>query len=69
MTLADGRTFEERQPHIRGGVHEPLSAEEIERKFRGNARHGGWDETRAERFLRFAKSAFDGPLDLSVFRG
>ena len=36
MTLKDGRVFEERQPHIRGGAHEPLSREDIERKFRGN---------------------------------
>jgi 2-methylcitrate dehydratase PrpD len=69
MTLKDARVFEERQPHIRGGVHEPLSQEEIERKFRGNARHGGWGEARAERFLQFAKSAFDGPVDLSGSRG
>jgi len=68
MTLRDGRVFEERQPHIRGGVHEPLSREEIERKFRGNARHGGWDEAGAERFLRFARSAFDGAPGLSAFR-
>jgi 2-methylcitrate dehydratase PrpD len=69
MTLKDGRVFEERQPHIRGGVHEPLSREEIERKFRGNAKHGGWDEAQAKRFLRFARSAFDGSADLSAFRG
>ena len=69
MTLKDGRTFEERQPHIRGGVHEPLSGDDVERKFRGNVRHGGWDEGRAERFLRFARRAFDGPLDLSASRG
>ena len=37
MTLKDGRVFEERQPHIRGGVHEPLSRAELEQKFRGNA--------------------------------
>jgi 2-methylcitrate dehydratase PrpD len=69
MRLKDGRVFEERQPHIRGGVHEPLSREDIERKFRGNARHGGWDEARAERFLRFARGAFDGALELAPFRG
>jgi len=69
MTLKDGRTFEERQPHIRGGVHEPLSGDDVERKFRGNVRHGGWDEARAERFLRFARRAFDAPPDLSEFRG
>jgi 2-methylcitrate dehydratase PrpD len=68
MTLRDGRVFEERQPHIRGGVHEPLSREDIERKFLGNAKYGGWDAERAERFLRFAKSAYDSRPDLSGFR-
>src|SRR5712691_6027468 len=53
VTLKDGRVFEERQPHIRGGVHEPLTREEIERKFRSNAGYGGWDAARAERFLQF----------------
>jgi len=69
MTLKDGRTFEERQPHIRGGVREPLAREEIERKFQGNVRYGGWKAARAEHFLRFARSAFSGPLDLSEWRG
>ncbi len=69
MTLRDGRVFEERQPHIRGGVQEPLTRAEIERKFRGNATYGGWDAARAEQFLQFARKAFDEPLDLSGFRG
>jgi 2-methylcitrate dehydratase PrpD len=69
MTLKNARVFEERQPHIRGGVHEPLAREEIERKFHGNAKYGGWDSARAGRVLQFAKSAFDGPVDLSGFRG
>jgi 2-methylcitrate dehydratase PrpD len=68
VTLEDGRVFEDRQPHIRGGVHEPLAREEIERKFRGNAKYGGWDAARTERFLRFARNAFDKPIDLSGFR-
>ena len=68
MTLKDGRVFEERQPHIRGGVHEPLSREEIERKFRGNAAYGGWKAPLTNRFLAFASNAFNGPLDLSPFR-
>jgi 2-methylcitrate dehydratase PrpD len=68
MTLKDGRVFEERQPHIRGGVHEPLSRAEIEDKFRGNAAYGGWPAPLADRFLAFAKEAFDGPLDLAAFR-
>jgi len=69
MTLRDGRVFEDRQPHIRGGVQEPLTRAEIERKFRGNATYGGWDGARAEQFLQFARRAFDEPLDLSGFRG
>lgn len=69
MTLKDGRVFEERQPHIRGGVHEPLSREDIERKFRGNVAYGGWSDARADQFLQFAKTAFGGKLELSTFRG
>ena len=68
MTLKDGRVFEERQPHIRGGMHEPLSRADIERKFRGNAAHGRWEKRLADRFLLFAKEAFRGPLDLAPFR-
>ena len=68
MTLADGRVFEERQPHIRGGMHEPLAREDIERKFRGNAAYGGWAESRAAQFLAFAENAFHGTPDLSPFR-
>jgi 2-methylcitrate dehydratase PrpD len=67
--LKDGTTVEERQPHIRGGAEEPLSREDIEAKFRGNAAFGGWDAKRADAFLAFARRAFDGPLDLAPFRG
>ncbi|MGE5641131.1 MAG: MmgE/PrpD family protein [Clostridia bacterium] len=68
MTLADGRVFEERQPHIRGGKHEPLSREEIARKFRGNAAYGGWSAAQADEFLAYAMSAYDGPVRLEPFR-
>jgi 2-methylcitrate dehydratase PrpD len=68
MTLRDGRVFEERQPHIRGGVHEPLSRADIERKFRGNAASGGWPAPLADGFLAFAREAFHGPMDLAAFR-
>jgi 2-methylcitrate dehydratase PrpD len=69
MRLKDGRVFEERQPHIRGGRHEPLTRAEIEQKFRGNAAYGGWSTARADEFLRFAGAAFGGPLELTAFRG
>ena len=68
MTLRDGRVFEERQPHMRGGVHEPLARDEIERKFRGNAAYGGWPASLADQFLAFAERAFHGALDLAPFR-
>src|SRR5262245_49208696 len=32
-TLVDGRVIEERQPHMRGGAHEPLTRADIEEKF------------------------------------
>ena len=68
MTLKDGRVFEERQPHIRGGVHDPLAPGELERKFRGNVAYGGWPAPLADNFLAFAKEAFNGPIDLAAFR-
>ena len=50
--LNDGRVVEERQPHFRGGAQEPLTRADIEEKFTLNARHGGWDEARAQRRAR-----------------
>ncbi|HVE48854.1 MAG TPA: MmgE/PrpD family protein [Casimicrobiaceae bacterium] len=69
MTLRDGRVVEERQPHIRGGVHEPLSRADLERKFLDNAHYGSVDASRARRLLEHLKATFDGPLDLAVLRG
>jgi 2-methylcitrate dehydratase PrpD len=69
MTLKDGSVVEERQGHIRGGAHEPLSRAEIEDKFRGNCAFGGWSNDRAEAFLRAVPKFFDAPLDLSALRG
>jgi len=68
-TLRDGRVVEERQPHLRGGHHEPLARAEIEEKFRANCAHGGWPRERAQRWLAFARGAFDNTTDLKEFRG
>ena len=38
IRLADGTILEENQPHPRGGLETPLPPEEIEAKFRANAR-------------------------------
>jgi 2-methylcitrate dehydratase PrpD len=69
MTLKDGTVVEERQPHIRGGAHEPLSRDEIEEKFRRNVEFGGWKKTQGDAFLKSIPKFFDGPLDLSILRG
>ena len=69
MTLKDGRVFEERQPHIRGGAREPLSRADIENKFLGNCDFGGWPRARAESFLETVPRFFDGPIDLAALRG
>jgi 2-methylcitrate dehydratase PrpD len=68
-TLRDGRVIEERQPHLRGGAHEPLSRHDIESKFLLNARHGGYDAGRAEAALKIASNVFGGRVDLSALRG
>ena len=66
--LADGRVIEERQPHMRGGAHEPLTRADIEEKFMLNARHGGWDEARAAKALALLRTLYDGKIDLSSLR-
>jgi 2-methylcitrate dehydratase PrpD len=67
--LADGRVVEERQPHMRGGAHEPLTRADIEEKFALNARHGGWDAARATKALALLRTLYDGKIDLSSLRG
>jgi 2-methylcitrate dehydratase PrpD len=67
--LNDGTVIEERQPHFRGGAHEPLSRADIEEKFILNARHGGWDEKRAGPAIAKLAKLFDGKIDLAFLRG
>ena len=69
VRLKDGKVLEERQPHLRGGAHEPLSRADVEDKFRHNCAYGGWSEQQADQFLAWAKRAFDAaPIDLVAFR-
>ena len=67
MTLKDGKVVEERQPHIRGGAHEPLTRAEIETS---SAATATWrlDGARIAAILALAVF-FDGKLDLTPFRG
>jgi len=69
VKLRDGKTVEERQGHMRGGVEEPLTRADIEEKFRLNCAYGGWEKAKAEKFLSQAKTAFDGGrVELAAFR-
>ncbi|MND01991.1 hypothetical protein D3C83_212160 [compost metagenome] len=69
VKLKNGQVLEERQPHIRGGRHEPLSRADVEEKFRGNCAYGGWSPAQADAFLAWARGAFDSrALELSAFR-
>jgi 2-methylcitrate dehydratase PrpD len=69
VELADGSVIEERQPHMRGGAHEPLTRADIEEKFALNARHGGWDTAKAAAALKLAHGFYDAPVDPSPLRG
>jgi 2-methylcitrate dehydratase PrpD len=69
VTLNDGTVVEERQPHFRGGAHEPLTREDVEEKFVLNARHGGWDAERARQVLQSLRSFYDGKIDMTALRG
>ncbi len=56
VTLMNGRVIELRQPHMRGGVHEPLGDDEIVDKFFSNTAYGGWPRAQAEALLSFCQN-------------
>ena len=68
-TLADGSVHAFRQPHMRGGAHEPLSAQELDEKLDANLHFGGIDDDQISA-LRTAlgRIASGGPVDLSSAR-
>ncbi|MBI4885674.1 MAG: MmgE/PrpD family protein [Acidobacteria bacterium] len=57
-SLGAGAVKEYRQPFMRGGADAPLSTAELEAKFLGNARHGGWTRERAERVRDLSRALF-----------
>ncbi len=69
VVMKDGSVIEDRQPHMRGGAHEPLTRADIDDKFILNARHGGWPESRIGAALAVANTLYAGPLDLKALRG
>ena len=61
VTMADGRVHEAGQPHLRGGVHEPLLAEELGAKYRANAAAGNISEELADELKARCETAFEAP--------
>jgi 2-methylcitrate dehydratase PrpD len=59
-TLADGRTVEFAQRHMRGGMEDPLNDDELFRKSRENMLHGGWDVDRADEALDWVPGVLGG---------
>jgi 2-methylcitrate dehydratase PrpD len=71
VMLRTGEALSLDQPHMRGGMHEPLSLDEIIAKYRSNIAYGGWTEARGEELLGYLR-ALPGHDDLSglaAFRG
>ena len=70
VRLKSGEKIVLRQPHMRGGMREPLKYQEIVEKFHSNARRGGWTEQLGTRFLDFCESIESAPDlgDLQEFR-
>ncbi len=68
-TLKDGRTLSFRQPHMRGGAHEPLPARELVAKFEANLRFGGVDDGGiADLRAALGTLASGGAVDLAAAR-
>ena len=54
---------------MRGGASEPLTRAEIESKFAGNARIGGWSDTRIASLLAMVPMLWAAPrIDLGELR-
>src|SRR5262247_1841400 len=69
VVMTDGTVVEERQPHLRGGAHAPLTRGDIEDKFLLAAGHGGWTAGKSDAALMLARQLFDGRIDLKPLRG
>jgi 2-methylcitrate dehydratase PrpD len=59
--LTDGREREIRRPHMRGGIHAPLSSEDLEAKFLDNVVYGGWSPEQGDRFRGLSGELFSQP--------
>ena len=66
-TLKDGSVLEANQPCFKGGRRQPLSDEEMAKKFHENTRFGGWSEEQAQALESYARRLFGLP-ELSGLR-
>jgi hypothetical protein len=46
---------------MRGGIHAPLSSEELEAKFLDNVVYGGWSPEQGDRFRGLSGELFSQP--------
>jgi 2-methylcitrate dehydratase PrpD len=68
-TLRGGKVMEARQDHFRGGVDEPLSADDLAAKYRANCAYGGWSPTQADAALQALRALPSAArVDLSALR-
>lgn len=67
-TMKDRSVVEERQPHLRGGAHEPLTRQDITDKFALNVQHGGWTKAQSDATLRSLAKLYTGRIDLKEMR-
>lgn len=71
VRLKNGEQIALDQPHMRGGVHEPLTLEAIIAKYRANVAYGGWPAERGEQLLDYLQELpkADDLTGLAIFRG
>jgi 2-methylcitrate dehydratase PrpD len=60
-TLTDGSQLDVRRPFMRGGVHAPLSRQELKAKFMDNVLYGGWRREQGERLMQVSRDLFVQP--------
>jgi 2-methylcitrate dehydratase PrpD len=67
-TMKDGSVVEERQPHLRGGAHEPLNRQDVTDKFALNVQHGGWTKAQSDATLKSLAKLYSDRIDLKEMR-
>lgn len=69
VTLRSGEVVEARQGHFRGGVEQPLSFEDLLKKFRANCTYGGLGQPQTEEVLGMLTKVLASPkVDLQPLR-